>query len=80
MDIKRLRKKRNSGRNTIFFTQFTKNFKSSENSESFFNLKLEDVSNDKYLELYKIKTDLVDFNKDILESSMSFTHEKGNRF
>ena len=77
---KKTTEKKKSGEKHHFFTQFTKNFKSSKNSDSFFNLKLEDVSNDKYLELYKIKTDLVDFNKDILESSMSFTHEKGNRF
>ncbi len=77
---KKTTEKKKPGEKHHLFTQFTKSFKNSENSESFFNLKLEDVSNDKYLELYKIKTDLVDFNKDVLESSMSFTYEKENKF
>ena len=41
---------------------------------------IEDVSHDKYLELYKIQTDLIDYNKDILESSLTLDYEKENVF
>ena len=34
-----------------------------------FKIKFQDVSNDKYLKLYKIKSNLVDYNQDTLENS-----------
>ena len=36
--------------------------------------------NDKYLKLYKLKSNLVDYNQDTLESSLDFTHEDGDVF
>ena len=44
------------------------------------SLSIQDVSNDKYLKLYKIKSNLVDYNKDTLESHINFTHEKDDLF
>ena len=41
-------------------------------------LNVKKVSNDKYLELYKIKTDIVDYNEDILESSLTYDYEKND--
>ena len=32
------------------------------------------------LKLYKIKSNLVDYNKDTLENSLNFTHENENFF
>ena len=40
----------------------------------------QDVSNDKYLKLYKIKSDLVDYNSSTLENSLSFTTENNDMF
>ena len=37
-------------------------------------------SNDKYLKLYKIKTNLVDYNTDTIENSVSFSHVNDNIF
>ena len=44
------------------------------------SLSVQDVSNDKYLKLYKIKSNLVDYNNETLESSLNFTHEKEDTF
>ena len=44
------------------------------------NFSVQEVSNDKYLKLYRIKSNLVDFNTDTLESSLNFTHEKEDLF
>ena len=38
------------------------------------------MSNDKYLKLYKLKSNLVDYNQDTLESSLNFSHEKDDIF
>ena len=45
-----------------------------------FKFKTQHVSNDKYLKLYKIKSNLVDYNQDTLENSLDFTHEKDEIF
>ena len=57
-----------------------KNFTGKEGSENSLNISIQNVSNDKYLKLYKIKSNLVDYNKDTLESSMEFTHETDDIF
>ena len=41
---------------------------------------LQNVSNDKYLKLYKIKSNLIDYNQTTLENSINFTHEDENIF
>ena len=38
------------------------------------------MSNDKYLKLYKIDSNLVDYNRDELENSIDLTHSKDNLF
>ena len=43
-------------------------------------MSLQSVSNDKYLKLYKLKSNLVDYNQDTLESSLDFTHEDEDMF
>ena len=45
-----------------------------------FFLTLQNVSNDKYLKLYKIKSNLVDFNNDTLENELNFTRENDETF
>ena len=68
------------GQKSHFFSRFTKNFNFSDSSSSSLDINIQDVSNDKYFKLYKIKSDLVDYNNDNLENSLKFTHENNNLF
>ena len=69
-----------AGEKSHFFSKFVKNFTGEDGSKKSFSLSIQDVSNDKYLKLYKIKSNLVDYNKDTLESHINFTHEKDDLF
>ena len=69
-----------AGEKSHFFSKFIKNFKGKDKSENSVSLSLQEVSNDKYLKLYKIKSNLVDYNSDTLKSSFSFIHEKDDLF
>ena len=69
-----------AGEKSHFFSKFVKNFTGKDGSKKSFSLSIQDVSNDKYLKLYKIKSNLVDYNKDTLESHINFTHEKDDLF
>ena len=50
------------------------------NSENLLNLTVQNVSDDKYLKLYKINSNLVDYNQNTLENSIDFIHENENIF
>ncbi len=63
-----------------FFGKFIKNFKSSNNADNLFELTVQDVSNDKYLKLYKINSDLVDYNTSTLKNSLEFVHQDEDLF
>ena len=69
-----------AGKKSHFFAKYVKNFNRSINSEDTLDITLQDVSNDKYLKLYKIDSDLVDYNENTLENSINYTHEKENIF
>ena len=68
------------GSKSHFFSKFVKNFSSKNDSENTLSLSLQNVSNNKYLKLYKLKSNLVDFNQDTLESSLDFTHQDEDIF
>ena len=68
------------GDKSHLFTSFVKNFKFKNNSKSSLKVKTQTVSNDKYLKLYRIKTDLIDFNEEVLENSIDFTYESDDLF
>ncbi len=68
------------GGKSHLFAKYFKNFKTDNGADNTFNLSIQDISNDKYLKLYKIKSNLVDYNVDTLESSLNFTHQKENMF
>ena len=68
------------GSKSHFFSKFVKNFKGENESENSISLSLQTVSNDKYLKLYKLKSNLVDYNQDTLESSLNFSHEDNDIF
>ena len=68
------------GEKTHFFSSFIKNFKGNSGSDNSIEVKVQNVSNDKYLKLYKIDTDLVDYETETLENSLSFLHENEDLF
>ena len=68
------------GQKSHFFSKFIKNFKGKNNSNNELEINIQDVSNDKYLKLYKIESNLVDYNQDVLENSIDFTHNSDNLF
>ncbi len=69
-----------SGSKSHFFSKFFKNFKGKNDSDNNFELTIQNVSNNKYLKLYKVKTDLVEYETDTLENSLNFTHENEDLF
>jgi LPS-assembly protein len=69
-----------SGDKSHFFSKFIKNFKGKNNSDNNIELTVQNVSNDKYLKLYKIKSNLIEYEKDILENSFTFNRENENSF
>ena len=69
-----------AGQKSHFFSKFVKSFKGKNNSESNLTLSVQDVSNDKYLKLYKIKSNLIDYSETFLKNSLNFTHENENIF
>ena len=68
------------GDKSHLFSKFVKNFKSKNESDNNLELSLQHVSHDKYLKLYKIKSNLVEHDIDNLENSLDFTHENENLF
>tara|TARA_B100001248_G_scaffold68660_1_gene48477 strand:+ start:8222 stop:10630 length:2409 start_codon:yes stop_codon:yes gene_type:complete len=80
---KKTSSKKTPGNKSHFFSRFSKNFKSvraEKESDNSFNLTVQNVSNDKYLKLYKIQSNLVDHNTSTLENSLSFTRENEDVF
>ena len=72
--------KKSSGSKSHFFSYFVKDFEKKGISKSSLGLSIEKTSNDKYLKLYKIKSNLTDYEKDTLESNLNFTHENENLY
>ena len=69
-----------SGDKSHFFSQFVKNFDGKKNSKNSLQIVTQNTSNDKYLKLYKIKSNLVDNETEVLENSLSLSHENDNFF
>tara|TARA_B100000886_G_scaffold338063_1_gene300111 strand:+ start:200 stop:2596 length:2397 start_codon:yes stop_codon:yes gene_type:complete len=69
-----------AGEKSHIFAKYVRNFKGKNNSENNLNLSVQNVSNDKYLKLYKIKSNLVDYSVDTLENSFDYSHENENLF
>ena len=73
-------KVKKSGSKSHFFSQIVKKFKGENGSDNELKLSLQRVSNKKYLKLYKIDTNLVNYESDILENSLNFSHENDDMF
>ena len=69
-----------SGEKSHFFSKFVKNFTSKNGYKNSFSFTTQDTSNDKYLKLYKIKSNLIDYNINTLKNSLDFTMEKEDFF
>ena len=78
--LKKSDKLKKGGSSDHLFSKIVTNFKSSNDAENILNITTQHVSNDKYLELYKLKSDLVNYNANTLENSLNYTHEYNNLF
>ncbi len=71
---------KSSGSKSHFFSKFVKDFAGTDNSKSNLEITFQETSHDKYLKLYKIKSNLVSSEIDTLEKSINFFHEKDDLF
>ncbi len=62
------------GDKSHFFAKFFKEFSDNDIKTSDFEINLQDVSHRKYLKLYRIKSDLVDYETNTLENFVNFNH------
>ena len=68
-----------SGEKNHFFSKFEKNF-NYDDSENNLKIITQDVSNDKYLKLYKINRELANKDIDTLENSLNFAHSSDDLY
>ena len=68
-----------SGEKNHFFSKFEKNF-NYDDSENNLKIITQDVSNDKYLKLYKINRELANKDIDTLENSLNFAHSSNDLY
>ena len=62
------------GDKSHFFAKFFKEFSDNKNMTSDFEINLQDVSHRKYLKLYRIESDLVNYETNTLENFVNFNH------
>ena len=72
--------KKQAGDKSHFFGKFTTNFSDDSSANSSLDIKMQNVSHQKYLKLYKVESNLVDYNIDTLENSLDFSHEDDQIF
>ncbi len=77
---KKTNSKKIAGNKSHFFSKFVKNFKGKNDSINNIELTLQELSNDKYLKLYKVNSSLAKSDIDTLENTLKFTHENDNLF
>ena len=63
-----------AGKKSHFFSEFKTFFNRKDNYETFLKMKFQDTSDDKYLKVYKIKTDLAEYEVNKLENAIEFSH------
>ena len=64
-----------AGNKSHFFSKFTKKFKLDQNKENNLEINLKNVSNNKYLKLYKVKSSLIEnYETSTLENYIDFNH------
>ena len=63
-----------SGDRSHLFTRFKKVFENVGSTQNDLEINLQHVSDKKYLKLYKIESNLVDYETSILENTIDFNH------
>jgi len=63
-----------AGDKSHFFSKFTKRFITDDQTENNLEVNLQHVSNKKYLKLYKVDSDLADYETETLENIVDFSH------
>ena len=77
---KKTTSKKQAGDKSHFFGKFTTNFSDDSSANSSLDIKMQNVSHDKYFKLYKVESNLVDYNINTLENSLDFSHEDDQIF
>ena len=72
--------KKRDGDKSHFFSKIVKNFTDKNGYENKIEINTQEVSNDKYLRLYKIDSNLVNYNTETLENSINFSQERDDLF
>ena len=72
--------KKKGGEKSHIFSRFVKKFESRDGLKNTFTFSNEHISDDKYLKLYKVNSNLVDYNTDTLKNTLEFTSEKDDMF
>ena len=72
---KKTTSKKRAGDKSHFFANYLKNFETSDNINSEIEVNLEHVSNKKYLKLYKIESNLIDYETSVLENYINYNRE-----
>ena len=67
--------KKKAGDKSHFFSNFTKNLETPENINAELEVNLEHTSDKKYLKLYKIDSNLVNYETSVLENYINYTRE-----
>ena len=78
--FKKTNAKKKPGKKNHFFSKYIQNFDFNGGGKGTLNLKTQEVSNDKYLKLYKLETNLIDYNEQILENSLDYIYENDDLF
>ena len=77
---KKSNSKKRDGDKSHFFSKIVKNFTDKNGYENKLEINTQEVSNDKYLKLYKIDSNLVKYDTETLENSINFSQERDNLF
>ena len=72
--------KKKSGEKSHFFGKYIKNFFSKGGYKNSLEINIQDVSNDKYLKLYKIESNLVESDIETLKNFINFSQERDDLF
>ena len=69
-----------AGSKSHFFSKIINNFQGKNNSDNNLKLTVQKVSDDKHLKLYRIDTNLVEYETDTLENTLDFSHSNEDLF
>ncbi len=69
-----------AGEKSHFFSSFSKNFENDDGSDGSFSVIVQNTSNDKYLKLYRINSNIVENSAGTLENSLSYNYQKDDFF